>query len=136
MTKVRYLNTVGKGFLDQEASIDVRIRLDYQSLEAHRLTKTSENSQVRCLSSVYLGEILNLSPKGALLPFLFNIETKPEFFSFKVKGNVLLEGSPQSIKYWSFSEGDKPPKIWHHVYQDILKVVSGLAQCLNVSLPV
>jgi len=134
MSKIKYLNVASNVIQDGNSVTNVTIHLEYQSLEAHRLTKTFKDAEVKCPISIYLGETLNLSAESALLPFSISVESRPELFSFKVKGNIIIEGSPPIVKYWSSSE-EGPPKIWHYAYRDIWKVVSELAHCLELTLP-
>jgi len=135
MAEAKTLNIIAEGFPEDETSSDVKIRLYYQSLEASRLSKAFENSQAKCSASVYLGEALALSLRSTLLPFSFSIETRPRLFVIKVRGHIIVEGSPRNLKPWTVSEADEPPKVWYRVYRDILKTASELARWLEVSLP-
>jgi len=134
MSKAKHLSMASNVIQDENSITDVTIRLEYQALEAHRLTRTFKNAKVKCPISIYLGETLNLSAESALLPFSINVESRPELFSFKVKGNMLVEGSPLIVEYWSSSKNG-PPKIWRYAYRDVCKVVSELARCLELTLP-
>ncbi len=113
---------------------DTRIFVNYQFLEAHR-TGMLKNIPAKYPISIYLGEPINTNRESIFLPFIVSLETKPEFLSFRIKGNIFIKGSTESITEWVLHKDGKPPEIWTHVYRNILRIISEIAGCLKVSLP-
>jgi len=133
MTEVNTLGMASGKTLEIEE--DLKISLSYHFLEAERLTKTFKYNYLKYPVSIYLGETVTLSPKSAFIPFMVTLETKPDFFSFKIKGEIFLEGSWGTIEHLILSEDGEPPKIWSRIYHEILKVIKKLAVYLKVPLP-
>ncbi len=135
MTEATSLNIAKEYLTEQDDLVDAEVRLYYQSLEATRLSRAFATDQAKCSASVRLGEALWLSPQSTLLPFSFSVETNPRVFVIRVKGHIFVEGSPQSIRYLTDTEGDEPPRVWSRVCREILRIASDLAGSLDLSLP-
>lgn len=114
---------------------DIQTFVSYQSLEAYRSTGILKNIPAKYPISIYLGEPINTNRESIFLPFIVSLETKPEFLSFRIKGNIFIKGSTESITEWVLHKDGKPPEIWTHVYRNILRIISEIAGCLKVSLP-
>lgn len=114
---------------------EIKFSLKYRFIEVHKSSNEFPSGTVKCPVSIYFGEAIRHSQEGVYLPFTAFFETKPDFVSFKIKGEAFIEGMPQKVDQWVIPKRSEPPRIWSWVYKDIQKVVAKLVECLKVSLP-
>jgi len=114
---------------------DVKVLIRYRSLEARKSTSTFPLELVRYPVSIYLGEAIKTTPESAFLPFIVTLESKPDIASFNIKGEVFVNGPYQTVEKLVLPQHGRPPKIWSHLYRDILGAVSQLAEQLKVPVP-
>jgi len=113
----------------------LQINLHYRSLEARRSAKMEDDPSVKYAFSIYLGEAVNTLGGNALLPFIIDVETRPEGAFFKIKGEIFVRGPQGVVKKWTAPEDGGPPRIWSQVYCETLKLLSSLADYIHVPPP-
>ena len=113
----------------------LQISLHYRSLEACRSVKMEDGPSVKYAFSIYLGEAINTLGGNALLPFIIDVETRPEGAFFRIKGEVFVRGPQGVVKKWITPGDDEPPRIWSQVYWETLKLLSSLADYIHVPPP-
>jgi len=140
---IKSLKKVGKLILEigvmsmlrtEEVPEDIEVSVEYRHIEAHKLSVKFPNRISGFPAALYLGEAIRHSPENAYLPFIATLETEPNFISFKIGGRIFLEGASQEVERWILPDGDEPPKVWHWIYRDILRVVSKFVEFLENSL--
>ena len=112
----------------------IQIDLQCKFLEAYR--STTPQTEVKYLFSIYLGEAINSFGGSTFLPFTVDVETNPEGVFFKIKGEVFVKGPDDLVKQLVSSQDTEPPEIWSRVYEEVLKMLSFLADSIQVSPPV
>jgi len=113
----------------------LRINLHYRSLEARRSAKMEDHPSVKYAFSIYMGEAVNVLGGNALLPFMIDVETRPEGAFFKIKGEIFVRGPQSVVKKWIAPGDDGPPRIWSQVYRETLKLLSSLADYIHAPSP-
>jgi len=113
----------------------LRINLHYRSLEARRSAKMEDHPSVKYAFSIYMGEAVNILGGNALLPFMIDVETRPEGAFFKIKGEIFIRGPQGAVKKWIMPEDGGPPRIWSQVYRETLKLLSSLADYIHAPSP-
>jgi len=113
---------------------DVKVSIRYRSLEARKSARTFPSELVRYPVSIYLGEAIKTTPEIAFIPFTVTLESEPDIASFNIKGEVFVKGQPETVEKLVLPDHERPPKIWSHVYRDILDVVYQLAKHMNITV--
>ena len=113
----------------------LQISLHYRSLEACRSVKMEDGPSVKYAFSIYLGEAINTLGGNALLPFIIDVETRPEGAFFRIKGEIFVKGPQGALKRWIAPKDGGPPRIWSQVYWEALKLLSSLADHIHAPTP-
>lgn len=111
------------------------VSIQYRSIEASKSTTTYPPELVKYPVSIYLGEAVMSASESVLVPFTVIFESEPNVASFKIKGTAFVKGPSRAVRRFVLSENGEPPMIWPKVYQDILLVISTLAEHLRVIMP-
>ena len=113
---------------------DVQINVQYKHVEAYRSAKLDDMSP-KYAFSIYLGEVIDSCSANVYLPFMVDVETKPEGAFFKIKGKIFINGPRKVVKKLIESKDNEPPEIWSRVYEETLKLLSSLAGSIQVPPP-
>ena len=112
----------------------VQVRVQYKHVEAYRSAKIGDVSP-KYAFSIYLGEVIDSYSNNTYVPFMVDVETKPEGAFFKIKGKIFNNGPRKMVKKLITSKDNEPPEVWSRVYEETLKLLSSLADSIQVPSP-
>jgi hypothetical protein len=103
-------------------------------VEAYRSAKIDDVSP-KYAFSIYLGEVIESDSTNTYLPFMVDVESKPEGAFFKITGKIFINGPRKMVKKLIASKDNEPPEIWSRVYEETLQLLSSLADSIQVPPP-
>ena len=71
----------------------------------------------------------------ATISFRLQTKTNPDIANFTLSGNLLLEGTGDEVEIWTAPSANGPPKVWKHIYEESMNLLTVLAKVIEVPFP-
>lgn len=84
---------------------------------------------------LYIQEVKQEDDTRAIVSFRLQTTTNPEIASFTLSGDLLLVGTEEEVATWTTPSRREPPKVWRHIYQESMNILTILAKVIDVPFP-
>ena len=105
---------------------DVNISINYRLIEVNKPIESMLNKEASI--SIYVGEAISLSHKRALMPFTIIISLNSALF--RIRGEIILIGSSESIKRIIKFDDENSPSVYFHIYKETIRILNCLSTLL------
>jgi len=115
----------------------VKLVMNFHHVQAEReASKDFERgTAIEYPVDLYIQEVRQEDDSRAVVSFRLETTTNPEIASFTLSGDLLLMGTEEEIAIWTTTSGREPPKVWKHIYQESMNILTVLAKVVEVPFP-
>ena len=115
----------------------MKISINFNHIQAARedLKDISRDTTIEYPVDLYIQEVKHDGEDRAVISFKLETKTSPDVANFTLSGNLLLEGSEDEVGMWTTPAANGPPKVWRHIYQESMNILTVLANVIDIPFP-
>jgi len=115
----------------------MKLLLNFNHIQAAReASKDFErDTTIEYPMDLYIQGVKKENDNRAIISFRLQTTTNPEVASFTLSGDLLLEGTGEEVEIWTTPSTKGPPKVWKHIYQESMNILTVLAKVIDIPFP-
>lgn len=115
----------------------MRLAINFNQIKAERegLNEVTRDTTIEYPVDLYIQEIKQEDNNRAIISFKLQTKTNPDIANFALSGNLFLEGTEEEVEVWITPSAKGPPKVWKHIYQESMNILTVLANVIDIPFP-
>ncbi len=85
---------------------------------------------------LYIQGVKHEDDGKAVVSFRLQTTASPDVASFILAGDLSLSGTEEEVRLWTTPTREGPPKVWRHIYQEGINILTVLAKVIDVPFPI
>ncbi len=115
----------------------MKVSLDFNHIQAEReeTEDINRDTAIEYPIDLYIKEVRKEDDNKAIISFKLQTKTHPDIASFTLAGTLLVEGTKEEVNILITPSPRDPPKVWKHIYQESMNILTVLAKVIDVPFP-
>ena len=114
----------------------MKLQMNFNHIKAERESgkEFTRDTIIEYPVDLYIKEVQQEDDR-TVVSFKMQTKTNPETANFTLSGDLLLEGTEEEVGVWTTPSTRSPPKVWKHIYQESMNILSVIAKLIDVPFP-
>lgn len=115
----------------------MKMTLNINHIQAERENgkDLERDTSVEYPMDLYIQGVKQGESNSASVSFKLQTISSPEIANFTLSGELIMIGTEEEIEAWTMSSKEGPPKVWKHIYQESMNIMTVLAKVIDVPFP-